>query len=175
MKTAWFSRTYCEVRGDKTAYLKMTWNQKWICQCAFHLTKNVPFWQVRNEDTDLTLIAWSVTWSEYDQPRYPCMSSPWSVHDQSRDRCVISHVNSACSATWSVHDQPRDQCMISKWSVHDQSHDQCMISHVNSACSVTCSGPAELRDYCLLICLTIASWAARFLPVICLTIASCAA
>ena len=31
------------------------------------------------------------------------------------------------------------------------------------------------RDYCLLICLTIASWAARFLPVISLTIATCAA
>ena len=27
-----------------------------------------------------------------------------SVHVMSRDRCVISHVNSACSATYSVHD-----------------------------------------------------------------------
>ena len=37
------------------------------------------------------------------------------------------------------------------------------------------SGPAELRHYCLLICLTIASLAARFLPVISLTIATSAA
>ena len=27
-------------------------------------------------------------------------SASWSVHDQSRDRCVIIHVNSACSVTW---------------------------------------------------------------------------
>ena len=29
-----------------------------------------------------------------------------------RDRCVISHVNSACSATYSVHDQSCDQYMV---------------------------------------------------------------
>src|SRR5574337_4793 len=30
-----------------------------------------------------------------------------SVHVMSRDRCVISHVNSTCSATYSVHDRTK--------------------------------------------------------------------
>ena len=41
------------------------------------------------------ICAWWVTWAEYDQPRDQCMSATWSVHVMSRDRCVISHVNSA--------------------------------------------------------------------------------
>ena len=120
------------------------------------------------------IIAWWATWAVHDSHVISAWSVTWSVHDQPRNLCMIAtwwvH-----TITWAVHVQSRDQCMRATWSVHDQSRDRYVISHVNSACSVTWSGPAELRDYCLLICLTISSWAARFLPVISLTIATCAA
>lgn len=51
LKTAWFSRTHCEVWGDKTVYLKMTWSQKWICVIT-KPSRKFYFGKLEHGDTD---------------------------------------------------------------------------------------------------------------------------
>ena len=97
------------------------------------------------------------------------------VHDivQETGIMTISKEKKCKKAKWLSGEALQILWKEEKWKAKEKRKD-IPIWMQSSTCSVTWSGPAELRDYCLLICLTIASWAARFLPVICLTIASCA-
>ena len=60
--------------------------------------------------------SWLMAWA---WKRIIACTVTWSVYYQPRDQCMIRLVISAWSVTWSVYDQQRDQCMIATSPVHD--------------------------------------------------------
>ena len=79
-------------------------------------------WSVHDQSHDQCMIAtWAVhtiTWSVHAQSRDQCMRATWWVRDHSRDRCVISDVNSACSVTCSGPAELRDFLTILAYEVN---------------------------------------------------------